>query len=49
MIVSRAEGSDKDVEWTPKDMNARTLVHEYGGDNHFAACSIQYCNLVLQL
>lgn len=31
VIVSRAKGSSENIDWTPKDMNARTLVHEYGG------------------
>ena len=42
MICSRTKDEADITQWTPKDFNARTRVHEYGGGAFFVHDSAVY-------
>ncbi|XP_071159816.1 dipeptidyl-peptidase 5-like isoform X1 [Mytilus edulis] len=42
VVCSQKVGEDKNTSWTPKDYNARTRVHEYGGGAIFVNNKVVY-------
>ncbi|XP_052057888.1 uncharacterized protein LOC127698463 isoform X5 [Mytilus californianus] len=42
VVCSQKVGEDKNMSWTPKDYNARTRVHEYGGGAFFVNNKVVY-------